>query len=772
MSSFDQVIRNILAGIFAEEQQEETVRPRARPSGLGAPTTSVRPRARPEDLEPAKPTATETTTNFINEMANYDDSSDEGVEIPLDDLKTDARSLEGKFKTTATDLARLNRNSRGSKVRVKSVVPDDELDSIMSEVKTVLSASPATRKPRQFADLETQQLLYDVEKSVLSPRTQTRNPVLDASTAPEFTPRDFELTTKDIQSMLSTRGYDVGKLDGVMGPRTEAAIKQFQKDRGLKVDGKVGPKTRAAMEASAYSVPMDVKFSSDVSDMSDALTVSGNIKKSKEEKLDVQKALLELGYDVGAIDGIIGTKTRAAIRQFQKDQGLKADAIVGENTAAAMNAALSGRQAVDVGDSAEPTVYKAGMLEFPFLDKIVNNKYVDLATSTPAKLLMKNIMGLDRNQIMGNKPITIDETSFKEDELQHFRNMWLTYGAGKITKAQQVDSAQDAMNVITGKDKSALGLPANIRAYYSVGDTTLYQNEDGDVILKDQYDYNLYTDYTADPIINSDTGEKEYPRLKTEEFEAFFSTPKAIKDTLTAFGEGKIGFLSAAHNLGFLLGSRDYQDSDKDEGIPMLINLGNPETWGADNVDTKTAGLMPKPDITAEEDTTQIGSLLVSNATRDKYAASPDMFNISLDYNSFQGKSDYGTEVIIPDNADAATRAAALKYNKLMVQFAKKHGINNYKNRGVFTTSENKKRGGGGKQNTIHAEPFFAQDIKMVEAVNNNFEEFSKIYLKAFGELPARIVAPHTETNEGAKSNTFGSELAFGKRVIANLMSS
>lgn len=235
MSSFDQVIRNILAGIFAEEQQEETVRPRARPSGLGAPTTSVRPRARPEDLEPAKPTATETTTNFINEMANYDDSSDEGVEIPLDDLKTDARSLEGKFKTTATDLARLNRNSRGSKVRVKSVVPDDELDSIMSEVKTVLSASPATRKPRQFADLETQQLLYDVEKSVLSPRTQTRNPVLDASTAPEFTPRDFELTTKDIQSMLSTRGYDVGKLDGVMGQGQKLQSSSSKKTEALKL---------------------------------------------------------------------------------------------------------------------------------------------------------------------------------------------------------------------------------------------------------------------------------------------------------------------------------------------------------------------------------------------------------------------------------------------------------------------------------------------------------------------------------------------------------
>ena len=132
-------------------------------------------------------------------------------------------------------------------------------------------------------------------------------------------------------------------------------------------------------------------------------------------------------------------------------------------------------------------------------------------------------MGLDRNQIMGNIPITITEASFKEDELQHYRNMWNQYGQGTVTKAQQIDSAKDALQVATGKDKSALSLPANMRAYFSVGDTFLYQADEndaslmegvevGDVILKDQYDYNLYTDYTAEPIINKD-GEKDFVRL-------------------------------------------------------------------------------------------------------------------------------------------------------------------------------------------------------------------------------------------------------------------
>jgi len=42
-------------------------------------------------------------------------------------------------------------------------------------------------------------------------------------------------------------------------------------------------------------------------------------------RLETQEALLGLGYDIGDIDGIIGPKTREAIREFQRSQGLKAD---------------------------------------------------------------------------------------------------------------------------------------------------------------------------------------------------------------------------------------------------------------------------------------------------------------------------------------------------------------------------------------------------------------------------------------------------------------
>jgi hypothetical protein len=42
-------------------------------------------------------------------------------------------------------------------------------------------------------------------------------------------------------------------------------------------------------------------------------------------KVDTQEALLALGYEIGDIDGLIGSNTRKAIRTFQQSQGMKSD---------------------------------------------------------------------------------------------------------------------------------------------------------------------------------------------------------------------------------------------------------------------------------------------------------------------------------------------------------------------------------------------------------------------------------------------------------------
>lgn len=64
------------------------------------------------------------------------------------------------------------------------------------------------------------------------------------------------------------------------------------------------------------------------------------VKKGKSEEIlrisvapkKVQLALKNAGYYSGSIDGKLGSQTRKAIREFQKDHNLKIDGIIGQKT--------------------------------------------------------------------------------------------------------------------------------------------------------------------------------------------------------------------------------------------------------------------------------------------------------------------------------------------------------------------------------------------------------------------------------------------------------
>ena len=62
-----------------------------------------------------------------------------------------------------------------------------------------------------------------------------------------YYPLKPEKDIKKHQKFLDKKGYDVGDIDGISGPKTKEAIKSFQKDKGLKIDGKVGKNTIAEL---------------------------------------------------------------------------------------------------------------------------------------------------------------------------------------------------------------------------------------------------------------------------------------------------------------------------------------------------------------------------------------------------------------------------------------------------------------------------------------------------------------------------------------------
>jgi len=52
---------------------------------------------------------------------------------------------------------------------------------------------------------------------------------------------------------------------------------------------------------------------------------------------EVQQALQQQGYEIGSVDGVMGQKTRKALRKFQKEKGLNANGQLNDETLAALN---------------------------------------------------------------------------------------------------------------------------------------------------------------------------------------------------------------------------------------------------------------------------------------------------------------------------------------------------------------------------------------------------------------------------------------------------
>jgi peptidoglycan hydrolase-like protein with peptidoglycan-binding domain len=70
--------------------------------------------------------------------------------------------------------------------------------------------------------------------------------VLGLAIAPISLP-GASLLVLEVQHALKSRGYDPGAMDGVYGPKTRSAVRDFEKKRYLPVDGMLTPQTLAAL---------------------------------------------------------------------------------------------------------------------------------------------------------------------------------------------------------------------------------------------------------------------------------------------------------------------------------------------------------------------------------------------------------------------------------------------------------------------------------------------------------------------------------------------
>ena len=141
-------------------------------------------------------------------------------------------------------------------------------------------------------------------------------------------------SVKNLQQLLSDRGFYGGAIDGISGPMTKEAIILAQKTYGLVADGVAGSLTMAALESGSNYVPKS-NVASTKSDSIKNLQLANSANKSDSVK-NLQQLLSDRGFYGGAIDGISGPMTKEAIILAQKTYGLVADGVAGSLTMAAL----------------------------------------------------------------------------------------------------------------------------------------------------------------------------------------------------------------------------------------------------------------------------------------------------------------------------------------------------------------------------------------------------------------------------------------------------
>ncbi|MFN3323131.1 MAG: peptidoglycan-binding domain-containing protein [Bryobacteraceae bacterium] len=127
------------------------------------------------------------------------------------------------------------------------------------------------------------------------------------------------MSVREAQRVLQEAGYYRGEIDGIAGPLTRQALRDFQRDRGMTVTGQMDSVTVAGLQqlrteqiAAAEAARRE--------------PVTNNNNNDREITMmsvrEAQRVLRDAGYYDGAIDGIKGPQTQTALREFQLDRGM------------------------------------------------------------------------------------------------------------------------------------------------------------------------------------------------------------------------------------------------------------------------------------------------------------------------------------------------------------------------------------------------------------------------------------------------------------------
>ena len=111
----------------------------------------------------------------------------------------------------------------------------------------------------------------------------------------------------------------------VFDDAVDVAVRTFQQQRGITVDGRVGPKTYQLLDEARWRL----------GDRILSYVVSNVL--AGDDVAALQRRLLDMGFDCGRVDGVLGARTEVALREFQRNVGLRPDGTCGPQTFKALD---------------------------------------------------------------------------------------------------------------------------------------------------------------------------------------------------------------------------------------------------------------------------------------------------------------------------------------------------------------------------------------------------------------------------------------------------
>ncbi len=123
---------------------------------------------------------------------------------------------------------------------------------------------------------------------------------------------------RDVQRALRRLGWQPGPVDGLYGPRTQAAVARFQTAARVAADGIVGPSTRRALTG-AQNEPLRRGAGFAQPDGSPRVRA-------------IQVELQRRGLRPGPVDGLFGPRTQAAVERLQRSGSAPVSGVVTTRT--------------------------------------------------------------------------------------------------------------------------------------------------------------------------------------------------------------------------------------------------------------------------------------------------------------------------------------------------------------------------------------------------------------------------------------------------------